>query len=351
MSSCSFGKKSKLQSLNDSRGYPSSANSTEENVQYRTNPQGKFTTEFISAGNTAIQHPQYTWAPAQQPSPDQQLDTEGSDEELSRMGGKVANIRRGVAELFHDNLETIQYLDDFTMEIERLSELLEKKNARNLRFENQNNAIRGRVLTTALERDIRRELEENKQRWNQVYQDEELVPDFEHHSWKRPRDGGSSRAASPKQSPKKRTWGKAQNHNSSKNNRAKPQVGENRKVESLVNDKMRNQAINSFDNGKKKNQDTLERKSVEVKQQPNGGSENANTFKVDEPSNSNVSLSLIMNLPSDMTDQPSFDTKEKRVKYSRSTYNPNTTYNRTPRSLRGSSIIKTPKEGDSQFWK
>jgi len=344
MSSCSFGKKSRLQSLNDSQGYPSSANSTEVNVQYRTNPQGNFTTEFISAENNAIQHPQYTWAP------EQQLDTEGSDEELSRMGGKVENIRRGVAELFHDNLETIQYLDDFTMEIERLSQMLEKKNARNLRFENQNNAIRGRVLTTALERDIRRELEENKQRWNQVYQDEELVPDFEHHSWKRPRDGGSSRAASPKQSPRKRTWVKAPNQNSYENNTAKSQMRESRKVESLV--KMRKQAINSFNNHQKKNQDTLERKSVEVKQQPeNGGSENAYAFKIDEPSNSNASLGFVMNLPSDMSDQPSFDSKEKRVKYSRSTYKPNTTYNRTPRSLRGSSIIKTPKEGDSQFWK
>jgi len=349
MSSCSFGKKSRLQSLNDSQGYPSSANSTEANVQYRTNPQGKFTTEFISAENNAIQHPQYTWAPAQQPSPDQQLDTEGGDEELSRMGGKVENIRRGVAELFHDNLETIQYLDDFTMEIERLSQMLEKKNARNLRFENQNNAIRGRVLTTALERDIRRELEENKQRWNQVYQDEELVPDFEHHSWKRP-NGGSSRAASPKQSPRKRNGVKAPIQSIYGNNTAKPQVGESRKVESLV--KMRKQAINSFDSNGKKNQDTLERKSVEVKQQPeNGGSEYANTFKVDEPSNSNASLGFVMNLPSDMSDRPSFDSKEKRVKYSRSTYKPNTTYNRTPRSLRGSSILKTPKEGDSQFWK
>jgi len=348
MSSCSFGKKSRLQLQKNSQKSPSNAHSIKDNVQYRANPQGTFSTELIMSESRASQHSQHTWAPVEQTALDQLLDTEGIDEELSRMGGKVATIKQGVAEFFHDNLETIQYLDDFTMEIEQLSKLLERKTARNLKFENQNNAIRGPVLTTALERDIRRELEENKQRWNLVYQDEDLVPDFEHHSWKRP--NGSSRAASPKQSPRNRTLIKAQIQIGYDNNTSKLQVGENEKLESIATDQIRNQAINCFNNDEKKNLNTLERKSVEVKQQlETGNSENANIFK----GNSNASLGHELNL-SDMSDQlpqGKPDSNEKRAKYSRSTYKANTTNNLNPGSLKGSSIIKTPEESDSTFWK
>lgn len=290
------------------------------------------------------------------------------------MGEKVSTITRGLSDLLHDNLENSQYLDQFSREIEHLSKLLEKKNVSNLKFEKQNYAIRPYVLTTALERDIRKEIAENKRRWSLVYQDAGLVPDFEQHSWKRPMEGELDSAKAPKlkptQSPKKRTWVKGRSPKDYHINKAKLKteglgIQEDQQIAVRgvpTEEKLQNQTVERFTVDNKENQTTLECKrevKPEMTENDKPSSGKSEILRLKETSHelvmqrrdSGLVLNLATFLPEQIAqpDQDYRETTEK--KYSSSTYKPNTDYNRSPAGLRGSSIIKTPKEDHAHFWK
>jgi len=111
-----------------------------------------------------------------------------SDPKVKNLVSKLASSRESFEVLRNKNRHTEIHQDLCSEKINQLFKQLESKNYRNIDLEKKNNAIRSRVLTTCLERDVRKEMSDNKLRWEWLVHDTgDLEPDFKSHSWERPK--------------------------------------------------------------------------------------------------------------------------------------------------------------------
>jgi len=98
---------------------------------------------------------------------------------------KIERVERELQKLGSSNEQKAQHLEDLAEKIKSIYERLEKKERATILLEKKNNMIRSCVLTTKLERDIRREMKQNKEKWHKIFLNHELEPDFENHTWNR----------------------------------------------------------------------------------------------------------------------------------------------------------------------
>jgi len=107
-----------------------------------------------------------------------------SDTKVENLVVRVVSIGKSVEVLRDKNRKTEKHLEACSRKINQFFKKLESKNCRNIDLEKKNNAIRSRVLTTCLEREVKKEMAENKRRWKLVQDVGDLEPDFTTHSWK-----------------------------------------------------------------------------------------------------------------------------------------------------------------------
>jgi len=111
--------------------------------------------------------------------------------EVRNTASKKGSVVKDLQLFGSANEQRAQQLSYLSYEIDNLFWRLEQKKESNLVFERKNNMIRSAVLATKLEQDLRKEIKTNKEKWDLVYHDKEIEPDFESHKWilsKNPKD-------------------------------------------------------------------------------------------------------------------------------------------------------------------